>query len=504
MNTRMDVTAYMMIENLGSGLYDSPGQCVMELVRNGLVASMPDAKNRWEPQLANIEISLVPNHPLGGKAPTLVVLDHGCGLTDPMLDRYFKRLGTSIHDLNQQTKMQSNGASQKGIGRLAALALNSNCVSDKNPATKRIKHGYYLLSRTSVTGDARFVSMIPEKYELEGGFRTDRFIPSDSTEMGHLKKIKGPFTAIVIPTPVFSSCDDICEAIKWLLPRERDKMFPLTVGSKTLEPPPLESAVNVTSENGLYRARLGVGDADSGGVWLCDEGTGLRVASCRVLGRLLPDPLWFPDLKGDIFAPGLLRHQNTARNTLAKDFMKKGNREWDKLMMFLIGSVVQGAKQLIERDAISGDAAATLDEVVEMVNTTFGEPEEIVAPGFADSNKPGVKQKQGEGSKADPKGHRKPATYQRYVSIKVRDETYVLYRGQSIDPFVFAQVSANNPNQVIVNVRGGYKALPSTKEARREHCLVQILFAIGQGKFPGDSYQATLFANEVRAELMKK
>jgi hypothetical protein len=499
MKLQMKVTAFHMVDNLSAGLYSNSGQCLAELVRNSLVASMPP--DVWDPKRARIDISLVSNHPLSKDGEdVLLILDHGCGLTDPALERYFNWLGTPLKEL--RNSIASNGASQKGIGRLAALALNTSCM-DENVLVK-IKNGYYLFTRTSRSGSVRFIPVIPEKAEAHGGFETENFISPTSTEMGSLKNIQGTFTALVIPTPVFRSHDEIYEAIKWYLPREHDKMFNLTIGGKEVLPPPLEQKLNMTSVDGNMRARLGVGIVSSDGAWLCDADTGLRVASCQQLGRALPEPLWYPDLVGDIFAPRLLRHQNTARNTLSREFMRKSNKDWNGLQMFLISQVAPAAKQLIERDIIRGDAADTLNELAQMFKEAFGEPVRNgeVYLGQPVSKKPHVPRTEPIEPVDEPL---KPKDkYQRYICIRVRDETYNLYRGQSLHPYIFAQLNPNNAKMIIVNVRGGYKALPDTKAARREHCLMQILSTIGQSKYPSDNYQAIRFANEVRSELLKK
>jgi hypothetical protein len=506
---RLTATATHLVENLATGLYESVGQRVMELVRNGLVASMPDPK-LWEPKRAHIDISLVPHHPLApSNGPALIVLDHGAGMTDTGLLRYFSWLGTPLSDLRHTTGTY-HGASQKGIGRLAALSLNAECLHDDYRV--RVRNGYFLLSRTEPEGRIRHVSVIPEKVEQKG-FDLTRFIPPLDSALGPLKGIRGSFTAIVIPNPIFSSDEDIYEAIKWLLPREQDKMFHLTIGGKPYGPPPLASEVTLTSSDGRYRARLATaakGECD--GIWLCDSTTGFRVASCMKLGRFLPEPLWYPDLVGDIFAPDLLSHQNTARSTLQRDFMRKENPDWTRLQMFLIGHVTVPAKKLVERDTITGEAAEALNEVVEMFNELYGSPD---MDGKAPSPPSDVEHAPREhlsGRTSVPRngGHTKSSTptqrepSKRYLSVRVRDETFLLYRGQTLDPYIYAEVSPSNPYQIIVNVRGGYRALPENKQARKEHCLLQLLSAIGRSKFPMDPRAATCFANEVRAEFLRK
>lgn len=503
MRLQMKVTAYHMVDNLSSGLYKDPGRCLNELIRNAVVVSMPHP-GIWDPTHAQIEIYLADSHPLSpDRGPALIVLDHGPGLTDPALERYFNWLGTPLYLL--QESMNGNGASQKGIGRLAALALNERCLHDD--ISVKVANGYYLFSRTEKSGKVRFVSIIPEQVEQSQGFETDRFIASNATEMGPFKNIPGTFTALVIPTPVFKTDEEIYEAVKWYLPREKDKMFTLTVGRHRAEPPPLEKEVNHDSEDGRFRARLGAGTSDDdGGCWLCDSETGLRVASCQQLGgRLLPEPLWFPDIKGDIFAPGMLKYQNTARDMMSPKLMKKGNKDWAHLSMFLIRDIAPQAKVLLGRDIISGDAAKALDDVVDLFEKRFGAAEDLVIekrthkprhePEPPDPGRPPG----GNGGGPPPKDRPK-----RYVSIRVRDETFTLYRGRSLHPDIFAQVNPQNGNMIFVNVRGGFGAMPQRKEAQRENILLQILSAVAQHKFPSDPHAATMFVNSVRRDFLQK
>jgi hypothetical protein len=490
----MVVTAYLMVKNLAADLYKDAGQCLMELIKNSLVASMPDPE-RWEPKLARIEINLVPNHPLTG-GPALVILDHGCGMTDVALERYFNWLGTPVSKLREHASGSHKGASQKGIGRFAALALNESCLDD-DPLVA-MKHGYYMFSRTSPSGDIRFVQVIPEMMETEGGLETNRFISPAATEAKFLNNVKGSFTAIVIPTPVFKTAGKIESAIEYLLPRERDKMFDLSLNGRAVELPSLANDLNIVSGNGLYRARLGVGDITGDGCWLCDADTGFRVASCQALGQLLPDPLSFPDLIGDIFAPNLLRHQNTARSTLAKEFTRKSNPEWAMLSMFLVGQVAPAAKEIIERDVIAGRAVEVLDDIVSMFHDKYGVPVEP-NDGPHETRDPVPRLPPAPGPRK-PGGPKDGESHRRCVSIKIHEKAYRLYRGQPLDPFVFAQPHLSDSRMILVNVRG-YKALPKNRIAMREHCLMQVLAAIGRIEHKDSPLQAVRFANEVRAEF---
>lgn len=503
-HVRLTATATHLVENLASGLYESVGQRVMELVRNGLVASMPKS-NVWEPRRAHIEISLVPHHPLSPSGDSaLIVLDHGSGMTDAGLERYCYYLGTPLSAL-EKTSGTYHGASQKGIGRLAALGLNRHCLDDDPRVC--VNHGYFLLSRTEAEGRVRLVSVIPAKVE-QNGFDLNRFVSPTDAVLGPLKGIRGSFTAVVIPTPIFGSHEEIYDAIKWLLPREQDKMFNLTIGGTPYGPPPLAGELTVTSSDGRYRARLSAATgSESDGIWLCDETTGFRVASCQKLGRVLPEPLYLPDLVGDIFAPDLLRQQNTARSTLHKEFVRRGNKDWERLLMFLVGQVAQPAKKLVDRDAISGDAAEALNEVVEMLHDLYGAPDEEARkppPPRTGERPPALSRLPRIDDAVRPRTKPERDPNKRHVAIRVRDETFVLYRGQSLDPYIYAEVSLSDPHQIIVSVRGNYKALPESKAARREHCLMQLLMAIGRSKFPMDPRATLCFANEVRAEFLRK
>jgi hypothetical protein len=505
MKVEMRVSSYHLVDNLAAGLYDNVGQQAMEIIRNGVVASMPDPK-KWEPKRAKIEVTLVPNHPLANKGTALSFLDHGSGITESGFQRYFAWLGTPHEYVNSS----ATGASRKGIGRVAAFSLNQNCITD-DYEIQRV-NGYYIFTRTSKSGKIRFIPVKPMMSD-DGGFEIDRWIEPNDSNLGHLNGINGSFTAIVIPTPVFKSHSEIYEAIKYLLPREQDKMFDLHIGGKSVQPPPLESDINMTSEDGRFRARLGVGDANSNGAWLCDAETGFRVASCQALGRMLPEPLWFPDIVGDIFAPGVLRYQNTARSTLAKEFTRKVGGKWQNkdcrdLMMFLV-QVAPPAKSLIERDAITGNAADVLDEVTEMFNDCFGPPEDDITegpilPGQPKPKPDGPRPPRPNPGDDDPNKD-KPVRekYRRYISIKVREETFFLYRGKSLHPYIFAQVNPSNEKMIEVNVRGGYKALPKNKPAMREHCLMEILDEIGSSKFPDRPSEAKIFARQVRSEFPK-
>ncbi len=482
---------------VGGDLYNSAGRCLAEIMRNAADACMLDV---WDPKRAKIEISLVPNHPLAPKGQSaLVVLDHGSGLTEVDLERYFMHLGSSEGADNGR----KGSTSQKGIGRFATLALNEHWQLENQ--------GYFLFSRTQDSGEIRFITVTPELMCREQGVQVDKFVHPSAKELGPLQNnSRGSFTAVVIPTPVFKSASEIYDSLKWFLPREQSKMFALTINGKSVQPPPLPHGSDVISEvspDGKYRAYIGLApdeeDAEHGGIWLCDEMTGFRVASCqaRDLRRHgMPDPLWFTDLTGDIFAPGLLQHQDTARNSLEKDYTR--SKEWTKLKLgFLVRTVARKAAELIEQDPISSDAAAALEGIIELLHSTWGIPPET-------ESEYKKKKKEDDSDDSDKRGEkRKRKTYathkRRHQRIKVRDEVYDLYLGRNLPEHVFAEVNIQNTSLIELNVRGAYKALPTGKQARAEHCLMQILHAVASTKQNLPS-RASRLANEFRSELFPK
>jgi hypothetical protein len=92
--------------------------------------------------------------------------------------------------------------------------------------------------------------------------------------------------------------------------------------------------------------------------------------------------------------------------------------------------------------------------------------------------------------------------YRRLLTIKIGNETFRLYRGQSLHPYIFAKVDPADRKLVYVNVRGGYKALPKNQQARTEHVFTQVLLAIGLSKHRADPNAAMQFANEMRNSLL--
>ncbi|MBX4204831.1 MAG: hypothetical protein KW788_01420 [Candidatus Doudnabacteria bacterium] len=499
---QLKLTARHILENLATDLYKDPGDCLAELIRNGLCACMPEGK--WVPKLGHVEIFLVDNHPLGPKSKSLVILDHGSGFTQPAI-RLYCTIGPAIGDPGSG----HSGAAQKRIGRFSGPGLNQKSVDGD------ISTGFYILTRTATEGPVVMVSMIPEKIELQNGAIVAETISETSAELGPQKGIKGSFTAIVVPNSVFHNYDQIREALMWRVPRKRDLMYRLEVGGKQIVAPPLADKVVITQEDGpieTYLDRLDDRDDLNGGIWFTDANTGLRVASARVLGpQRLPYPLWKPDLIGDIFGRDFLANQDTARASFSSRYLSSA--AWRRLTTYLVGQVVPKAKSLLGDDDVIGrdPASKSLISFIERCNHVWGKPDSNGGCGgilFEDG--PRVRSRNGSGTHTtnpEGKGTRGPQLNPntngkpRVVQVRIGDRTFVLNK-RPMDPRIYAEVDIAN-GQVIHISDGGYIAMPTTREARDEHVILKVLEAAGQAIYSDNPNEVRCFVAERRKDFLK-
>lgn len=518
---QLKITGRHLLANLSTELYKSADDCLWELVRNGLCACMPE--DQWVPQPACVELWLVKNHPLSPRGMCLVILDRGRGFTDASI-KLFCAIGPSMDDHRRLERRDSHhGAAQKRIGRFAAFALNQLCLDGQDDG-QDITSGFYILTRTTKSGPVNFVPMIPAEIEQRQGFDVKE-IDVTSAEMGPLRNINGSFTAIVIPNPVLDTYEQIREGLKWRIPRKEELMFTLKVDNRQLMPPRLVSRVTQTQEKNpqheVYLDRHTNAPDQLEGIWLTDAHTGLRVASAARLGPgNLPSPFWRQELTGDMFAPGLLKHQDTSRSGLNAKFLK--SQAWRNFTSWLALQVQPQAESLLtSQDTFGRDSASqTLFDVVKQCNAIFGTPEDagggvweedvVFPPG--DRKREGSQRGPGGGkedSKPAPNGRQFPPSggerrriRLRSLPLRIRDKTFFVAK-RSLDPFVLASVDTNN-GQVIYFNDQQYDALPRNRDARAEHVLLKILEAAGQYEYPDDPYEVTKFVAECRKELLNR
>lgn len=504
----LNVTAWALVKILGEELYKDKGDCLWEIVKNGLNACMKSDK--WDPKQARVEIRLLDSHPLGGSTgKTLMILDYGCGFTEAAMARY-STIGPSKEDRKRRPKGEFHGAAQKRVGRFATFAENEKLAVEEDFST-----GFYILTRTAEEGPVTFVEMIPDKLEEQKGIRSTQ-IQVWAKEMGPIKNIKGSFTAVVIPYSVYTSAQDIREALMWKIPRKPELMFDLRINGEPLAPPKLiNSARSIHSAKQDGRVEVHIERArteEEGGIWITDLETGFRCAFCPGLGpSRLPDPLYRYELRGDIFVEGVLENQDTSRSTLNQRFLKSA--AWRSMTGFLLGSVVGEAKALLGKEFTSDghdDLSKTLDEIKDWCVAAYGRPDPKQGPG--DWSGPGTGRQPGTGSHGGGKGGGTkggggggtngggPGRL-RMVTLPINGTTYIVSR-RSLGSSVLAEVDPNNGTVIWLNDKG-YLSLPSTKESRREHTVMMLLHAVGSHLHPADPRAVAIFAADRRRELLQ-
>ncbi len=492
---RTHQTAGLIMYALGSKLYRDLGACLWELVRNGVVACMKGDK--WEPGVGEVEVRLARNHPLAPGDTALVVFDRGSGFTRPKL-KQFCNLGQSLDDILRLAGLGTNaGTAQKRVGRFAALALNRVC-SDGDPTT-----GFFVLTRTSEDGPVMFITVNPAEFERDQGFGLEIVSPN-AAELGPYRGVNGSFTAIVIPNAVFKNEEEIRGAIRWYVPRKRDRMFRLLVDSKPVIPPPLPRGISMESPTGIgaYLDRCD-NEEEEGGIWFADAETGLRVAAAATLPRReVPYPLARPDLVGDIFVPGLYAHQKTDRSGIDTKFFRSA--AWRQVTSWLLGQVVPKAKELLGDDDVidEGDFGELALDFVDLCHEIYGEPPDLDGPPFDLGG--GRKKRPGGGGGGGGGGGKRPPTGNgrpRCIPFVVDGETYFL-GGMEMEEIELAEVYEGRDYRTLYVNNGQYTAAPKSREARREHMIMRVLEAIGRSKFPVSARSAADFMAEHRRRLL--
>jgi len=505
---RLRITAEMIMSILASDLYIDPSWSLWEIVRNAICAHMKNSKE-WVPGVGHVEIYIDKEHPmLPGN--TLVILDHGRGFTKDDIER-FCHLGPSLEDLKNNPGGGNGGASQKRIGRFAALALNSKCYHGKDP-----KSGFYVFTRTADFGEVTIIPMIPADIERDQGMMPCRIDPN-ANELGFLKGIRGSFTAIVIPNSMYSSYEEIRHDLKWRLPRKKDQAFKMVVGGEKLLPPPLASRVNIASPDNsieIHADRASDTDED-GGIWFADKQSGLRVAKAKFISAALPHPYGVSELVGDIFVPNILSNQDTSRFSLTGRYLR--GKDWKRVVKFLHSQSDKLRAILGEdEDSRNSPIKETLSGVSSFFTRVWGKPDvEDFGWDGADAFGRGGKTKPPKDPAEDPDdkirkkpitrsgdvktGGEKPPQKHRGSAIKIGDHTFIM-APNGLDARTFAQVEGN---KLWVNERG-YQLLPPRKEARDEHVMNAILSAVAQSLYPDSVSYALQWVGDRRLELLGK
>lgn len=485
------ITAQLLLSILGGELYADHDHSLWEIVRNAVCACMPNEK-QWVAGAGDVDIFLR-EHPLAPDGTCLIVLDHGKGFSDEGFKRFFT-LGASKEDIQLNPEGMHGGASQKRIGRFAALALNLRCFRDKDGSS-----GFHILTRRASRGDVVLIPVIPDDIE-----RTQRSIPrtvpGDAPELGFLKGTKGSFTAFVIAHSVFSSYAEIRDALRWRVPRRKDQMFKLIVGGELLTAPPLASEHCNQSPDGTIEMHLErVSSNKEPGIWFADSGTGLRVACAKDMSsKHVPYPFFSPDLSGDIFVPGILAKQGTSRSGLASSYLH--SQSWLRVHRYLV-TQAETARGLLGEGAPKprSPARASLAELAEICNRVFGPPEIVPGEDLLDITvredkirvgpPPDILIKRrpvgGKGGTRPPKGDggEKPPVRKRPLQrLRIGDKTYVVVSHQT-DPLTLVKVDSGR-----IYLNDAYALHPARHDARDEHVWSATLYAVAYSETPDSPF----------------
>lgn len=500
---KFGITARALMDVLGFGFYDASA-ALWELVRNAACAQMSDPKV-WQPGVGKVEVMLETNCPLAGADQVLVVLDHGRGFTDVDLER-FSNLGASASDVLANPSGGYGGASQKRVGRFAALALNRRCLLENDTTT-----GFFVVSRTTKAGPVTLIRVVPAEIEQYQALPVSTVSPDDPS-LGFLAGKTGTFTAVIIPHPVLESPRDFEEKanLEWRLPREKGKSFDLVVCGRKVSPPPLANKVNMTVGGvRVHLARKAL--KDDPGLYLTDAGSGLRVTPAWMV--TLPFPYNSPEITGDIFIPGLLANQDSSRRGIRDSFLKGG--EWQASMRLLSTKSREVAVMLgIEKDDVSSPVREAISSVAQLFNDSFGAPELLVqssdyfgqsisagAPKKTDP-KAGADRQLGEtissAARPDKKSTPGEGRLIKAIAVRIGDTSYKLVPG-ALDPRVFAEVQGDT---IFVNERGGY-VLPTVAAVRQEHIIMCLLYAASRTHC-GTVEEAIRWVGEQRLRVKKK
>lgn len=503
------ITAHFIFSTISRSLYGDPFACLMEIIRNGLCACMPG--DSWIPGKGDISIDFYDNHPLTNRR-SLIVLDRGHGFNKRSLKR-ISSLGPTMEDQEENPDGKFEGASQKNIGRFAAFG----CMKSSGSKKPDYKKGFYILTRSTQSGPIKLISMVPAWMEERQATPIDE-ISLDDKRLGDFANIKGTFTAVVIPDPVFSSPDEIIEGLKWRLPRKQAQMFKLTVGGVGVKPPPLAGRVHFVSGNGDIEVHADVEpDPHSDtGIWLTDSATGFRIALASKLGRAyIPYPFCSNGLTGDIFVKDLLKMQTSSREGLHGDYLRSD--EWSKVKAILFANRSSVEALLGGNKSSESPGNKEVDDLIARALSAFG-PAQVIIDKFGTAVSPERTKKQGGGVTKDENptlNNEKPLSTRKkggggsgqkpLRSLRLGEHDFLL-DFMRLPPNRYAQTVGHRRDIdtfIVIYLNDEYGYLPTRQEARNEHVISAIVFAAAcsDQKLAEDPFAARAQAAEWHAKL---
>ncbi len=487
---QMKMTAQLIMEGLGTGMYVDIHACMWEIIRNAACSHMPDPKV-WTPGIGQADISLVTDFPMFRGIKTLIVRDYGRGFTEDDMNR-FCYLGTPSSHLRKYPGGTYGGASQKGMGRLAAFGLNKLSVEEGDTST-----GFYVLTRTTKNGPVRFISVIPDEIMAHQSI-SSVFLEEDSSDLGFLQNVRGSFTAVIIPYSMYDNVDQIKEGIKWRLPRQAEQSFKLFVQGKRVLPPLLADKINFADPSGKIRLCADVKSKDSehdGGLWITDLRTGLRVVDATNLVAHLPHPFGSREIIGDLFIEGVLGNQDSSRAGLRSEYLK--SIFWRKVLVPYLLLISKEVLALLgqEEGGKQSQFKTTVTDIFAVFSRAWGNPvtggiENLFGDDKSDSgdnppDKAEGKERGGQGAprtrgKSDPPSSSgavvKKRTKVQNTAIRIDGQDYSV-RFSGDQEYVFGTVTEN-----IIELNPQCSGIPARKEPRSEYILNALLTAVARSK----------------------
>lgn len=486
-NVPLKFTASLIADTISRSLYKDPFACLMEIIRNGLCASMPGKD--WVPGTGEIEINFC-QHPLA-KGRVLTVLDHGHGFNERSM-RLIGSLGRTMSEKEEHPDGDFGGASQKGIGRFAALG----CMKAGESRRLDPNTGFYILTRDKKSGPIKLISMIPSLMEVHQGTPIEELSLTDS-RLGIAAELKGTFSMVVIPNPIFTDMDDVIAGIRWRLPRKPGQMFNLTINGERVNPPPLTGRVHFESQDGEIEVHVDVEkepDSDTG-IWLTDATTGFRVVQASRLGRAhIPPPYCYNGLSGDIFVHGLLMRQNASRGGLNGDYLR--GEDWKKVKASLFANRASVDALLGDKRTRDTPGEKEMGDLIEIASSVFGPPQVVIdefdtvrkkstttgagtrqsGGGARETNRKADNESGNTVTKNSPQVRRAHAVQ----AIRLGEHDFLIAKGR-LGSHCFAEPEAGgrreNNDVVTIYINDQYGHLPSRQEAREEHVINAFLFA---------------------------
>ena len=529
---RMFFGTTIVRDTLSRHLYDEPRAALYEVVRDGCNACMPD-DDTWIPARVRVDVLLheFKVHPKFPYMRCLIVADQGHGYREEDYART-ESIGRKKGD---RVSLQG-GSSEKGIGKVAPFVLNElilNADDDKSLAGEPHAGYHVYTKRADQTGVTHW--FLPCEMESGDEVVLRRLTLAECTkELGLgdtvLKEYfsRPSFTIKVIPNSIYKTADEVARALRYYLPRQKDKRLDIRLNGRPLEPFPLsKEAVPVPTKNyGTIVAHLEALDLDKpdqrerAGIMLVDGQTGFPCARLRDVAQYFHFRMADDELGGIIGWDGLLAQQNTNRRGLKSKYLK--SPAWKVIVDSIRLRIEPYALDLVNEQDRYNDPkdplVVTLKEVIEQFHGCWGTPptdkngEQDPKP--RPPKKPRTEQdepdKAGPPPDPEPDENDAPPKDRILRHVWIDGLKYYIQRPSNVaSTFPLAQVMEGEVTTENTRHRGKIVKInknschPKTKGGLEERMIRGIFEAIARVKFPKYAEAAQREADRLWCQLNK-